>query len=167
MTMTNTMPVETIVSLRVGHVTFEVSWRTCCINCIGFVFAMIRILLSFRVVQRICGGRGSRARTRDLRFWRPPLYQLSYTPICRDLARALPSTTRMFAPLLLAEPYSTILATTPAPTVRPPSRIAKRRPWSIAIGVINSTVIDMLSPGITISVFAGSSTMPVTSVVRK
>src|SRR6056297_265479 len=25
-------------------------------------------------------GRGSRARTRDLRFWRPSLYQLSYTP---------------------------------------------------------------------------------------
>src|SRR5688500_8376855 len=25
-------------------------------------------------------GRGNRARTRDLRFWRPPLYQLSYTP---------------------------------------------------------------------------------------
>ena len=46
MTMTNTMPVETIVSLRVGHVTFEVSWRTCRINCIGFVFAMFVILLS-------------------------------------------------------------------------------------------------------------------------
>ena len=46
MTMTNTMPVETIVSLRVGHVTFEVSWRTCCMNCIGFVFAMFLILLS-------------------------------------------------------------------------------------------------------------------------
>ncbi|UZK02580.1 hypothetical protein GAY96_01070 [Venatoribacter cucullus] len=30
--------------------------------------------------------------------------------------------------------YSIILATTPAPTVRPPSRIAKRRPSSIAIG---------------------------------
>src|SRR5690606_23846996 len=30
--------------------------------------------------------------------------------------------------------YSMILATTPAPTVRPPSRIAKRRPSSIAIG---------------------------------
>ena len=27
------------------------------------------------------GGRGSRVRTRDLRFWRPSLYQLSYTPI--------------------------------------------------------------------------------------
>ena len=26
-------------------------------------------------------GRGSRVRTRGLRFWRPPLYQLSYTPI--------------------------------------------------------------------------------------
>ncbi len=25
-------------------------------------------------------GRGSRVRTRDLRFWRPSLYQLSYTP---------------------------------------------------------------------------------------
>src|SRR4051812_34105947 len=26
-------------------------------------------------------GRGSKARTYDLRFWRPPLYQLSYTPL--------------------------------------------------------------------------------------
>src|SRR5262249_38149993 len=25
--------------------------------------------------------RGGRIRTRDLRFWRPPLYQLSYTPM--------------------------------------------------------------------------------------
>jgi hypothetical protein len=30
-----------------------------------------------------------------------------------------------------------ILATTPEPTVRPPSRIAKRRPVSMAIGVIS------------------------------
>ena len=34
-----------------------------------------------------------------------------------------------------------IFATTPAPTVRPPSRIAKRKPWSIAIGWIKLTVI--------------------------
>ncbi len=27
-------------------------------------------------------GRGRGARTPDLRFWRPPLYQLSYTPTC-------------------------------------------------------------------------------------
>ena len=30
--------------------------------------------------------------------------------------------------------YSMISETTPEPTVRPPSRIANRRPWSIAIG---------------------------------
>ena len=63
--------------------------------------------------------------------------------------------------------YSWILATTPAPTVRPPSRIAKRKPSSIAIGQISSTVILMLSPGITISTPSGSSMLPVTSVVRK
>ena len=34
------------------------------------------------------------------------------------------------------------LATTPAPTVRPPSRIAKRRPSSIAIGWIRLKAFD-------------------------
>jgi hypothetical protein len=57
--------------------------------------------------------------------------------------------------------------TTPAPTVRPPSRMAKRRPSSMAMGLISLTVIDTLSPGITISLSAGSSIEPVTSVVRK
>jgi len=38
-------------------------------------------------------------------------------------------------------PYSRISVTTPAPTVRPPSRIANRNSGSIAIGVINSTSI--------------------------
>src|SRR5690606_18545772 len=60
-----------------------------------------------------------------------------------------------------------IFATTPAPTVRPPSRIAKRRPSSIATGLISATFIFTLSPGITISVPSGSSTAPVMSVVRK
>ena len=69
--------------------------------------------------------------------------------------------------LALHFPYSMILATTPAPTVLPPSRMAKRRPCSIAIGVISVTTIFTLSPGITISVPLGSSTAPVTSVVRK
>src|SRR3546814_7225909 len=35
--------------------------------------------------------------------------------------------------------YFVIVATTHAPTVRPPSRIAKRRPWSMAIGAISLT----------------------------
>ena len=64
--------------------------------------------------------------------------------------------------------YSIILVTTPAPTVLPPSRIAKRSPSSIAIGVINSTKIaSRLSPGITISTPSGKVNEPVTSVVRK
>src|SRR3989304_5116204 len=44
--------------------------------------------------------------------------------------------------------YLWILTTRPAPTVRPPSRMANRRPSSIAIGLINSTPISVLSPGI-------------------
>src|SRR3569623_51626 len=63
--------------------------------------------------------------------------------------------------------YFVILLTTPEPTVRPPSRIAKRRPSSIAIGAISFTPIVTLSPGITISVPDGRITSPVTSVVRK
>ena len=63
--------------------------------------------------------------------------------------------------------YLVMDTTRPAPTVRPPSRMAKRMCCSIAIGVISSTSIEMLSPGITISTPSGSVTLPVTSVVRK
>ena len=63
--------------------------------------------------------------------------------------------------------YLVIALTTPAPTVRPPSRIVKRCPTSIAIGAISLMPSATLSPGITISVPSGSSTVPVTSVVRK
>ena len=63
--------------------------------------------------------------------------------------------------------YSMIVATRPDPTVRPPSRIAKRRPCSIATLWISSIVISTLSPGMHISVPAGSSQTPVTSVVLK
>ncbi len=63
--------------------------------------------------------------------------------------------------------YSRISEMVPAPTVRPPSRIANRNPFSIAIGVISLMVRLTLSPGITISVPSGNSATPVTSVVRK
>src|SRR5438270_5382551 len=63
--------------------------------------------------------------------------------------------------------YSRISVTVPAPTVRPPSRIANRKPLSIATGVISSTSKFTLSPGITISVPSGNCATPVTSVVRK
>ena len=63
--------------------------------------------------------------------------------------------------------YSLMSVTTPAPTVRPPSRIAKRSSVSIAIGVMSSISSSTLSPGMTISVPSGSVATPVTSVVRK
>src|SRR5579871_5490793 len=63
--------------------------------------------------------------------------------------------------------YSMISVTVPAPTVRPPSRMANLSPLSMATGVISSITNPTLSPGITISVPAGSSVTPVTSVVRK
>ena len=66
-----------------------------------------------------------------------------------------------------ASGHLVILVTRPAPTVRPPSRIAKRRPSSMAIGWMSSTDISVVSPGMTISVPSGSLTTPVTSVVRK
>ena len=57
-----------------GVVTLLASSRTCWRNSNGLVFATLTSLKS---------GRGRRARTLDLRFWRPPLYQLSYTPSVR------------------------------------------------------------------------------------
>jgi hypothetical protein len=62
--------------------------------------------------------------------------------------------------------YSTILVTTPEPTVLPPSRIAKRTPSSIATVFCNSTVTRTLSPGMHISAPIRLA-VPVTSVVRK
>ena len=203
------------------------------------------------MVMRAGNGRGSRARTRDLRFWRPSLYQLSYTPKAEArgsarpggfqalnlrgrtpferrcdanskarLKRAAPrlavgpsspsQMSRSSSPLIRGDadrsrqlrhgkpcrkeegppqrtalpvstgvafrsfsrakspcrpgqrflaktrPYARIFETTPEPTVRPPSRMAKRRPSSIAIGAISSASNFRLSPGITISVPAGS-----------
>ncbi len=63
--------------------------------------------------------------------------------------------------------YLLIFVTRPAPTVRPPSRMANRSWSSMAIGWISSTCICVVSPGMTISVPSGRVTTPVTSVVRK
>jgi hypothetical protein len=82
-------------------------------------------------------------------------------------SRGLPGEWQPISPEKTLISYFRIFATTPAPTVRPPSRIAKRRPSSIAMGWISSTTILMLSPGMTISTPSGSVTAPVMSVVRK
>src|SRR6266487_550610 len=57
--------------------------------------------------------------------------------------------------------YFRIFVTTPAPTVLPPSRMANRSCSSIAIGVISSIAIFVLSPGITISTPAGNTKMAI------
>ena len=62
--------------------------------------------------------------------------------------------------------YSKIFVTTPAPTVRPPSRMANLEPCSSATGTINSTVRLTSSPGMTISTPSGRVMLPVTSIVR-
>src|SRR2546426_676757 len=63
--------------------------------------------------------------------------------------------------------YSVISVTTPAPTVRPPSRIANRNSFSIATGVIRSIVIVTLSPRITISPPARHVTTPPPPPLRR
>jgi hypothetical protein len=65
----------------------------------------------------------------------------------------------------IKSPYCNISATTPAPTVCPPSRMANLSSFSMATGVISSTSTVTLSPGITISTPLASVTTPVTSVV--
>src|SRR5271157_1784102 len=52
--------------------------------------------------------------------------------------------------------HDMISVTTPAPTVRPPSLMAKRTSFSRATGVTSSTVMVTSSPGMTISTPSGS-----------
>src|SRR5436189_532358 len=75
-------------------------------------------------------GRPRGNRTPNLRFWRPTLCQLSYWPVSRL--------------------HSITFATTPAPTVLPPSRMANLKPCSIAMGAIMLTTLFTMSPGNTI-----------------
>ena len=68
--------------------------------------------------------------------------------------------------LLISVNHFKISVITPAPTVRPPSRMAKRLPVSNATGEINSTRMFTLSPGMTISTPSGRVIEPVMSMVR-
>src|SRR3954470_17137321 len=86
--------------------------------------------------------------------------------VLRHHARVLPVVYPP-SPCFVRSAYSVMLTTTPAPTVLPPSRMAKRCFSSMAMGVISSTSMVALSPGMIISVPAGSVHCPVTSVVRK
>jgi hypothetical protein len=108
------------------------------------------------------GGRGPRtplyhygAARRGLPFW-----FLCFQVFSSGVFRVRPTERRPHS-------YCRISVTDPAPTVCPPSRMANRSPFSIAIGVISTISRLTLSPGITISVPACRLATPVTSVVRK
>ena len=90
-----------------------------------------------------------------------------YAPECIESAAICTRVGVQHAPTSDGLDHFVILVTRPAPTVRPPSRMANRRPSSMAIGWMSSTAISVLSPGMTISVPSGRVTTPVTSVVRK
>lgn len=118
-----------------------------------------------------------RARSRNGRGQRGTHFNRKYAPLPeqRGILRSVPrGSTQCPVPTrgnrrkpVAATGYLVILVTRPEPTVRPPSRTAKPRPSSMAMGWISSTLISVLSPGITISVPSGNVMTPVTSVVRK
>lgn len=113
------------------------------------------------VILNLCTG--GRARTYNPWFWRPVLYQLSHTRLFKRQKVRRQNSPRTSAACLSI--YSRISVTCPAPTVRPPSRIANLRPLLSATGAIRITSIVRLSPGITISRPSPSMISPVTSVV--
>ena len=91
--------------------------------------------------ERTAGG----TRTPNRRFWRPLLYQLSYCrkwflPKARGGLHHPPRANS--ARLITSIRRAMISATRPAPTVLPPSRMAKRMVFSMATGVMSSTSID-------------------------
>ncbi len=134
---TKTIKEPTKTSFDFGHVTLKASCLTLCMNLNGLI-----ILNNFSLYF-LAGAEGIEPPTSGFGDRR----------------------STNWATLLVA--YFTILVTTPAPTVFPPSLIAKFNFSFMAIGVINLTLNLASSPGITISVPEGSVTSPVTSVVLK
>ncbi len=94
----------------------------------------------------------------------PSVLETDTLPV--ELLACVNSAKRLISTLHKTHNYSTISVITPAPTVRPPSRMANRLPISNATGEINSTAMFTLSPGITISTPSGNSIAPVISMVR-
>ena len=115
-------------------------------HCYGKKKCVYSNVFSFHIASKLCNGYKSVSKKEAMQKCKAPfnmLYKSNYLD------------------------YSMMFLTTPEPTVRPPSRIAKRSPSSIATEWISSHVISMWSPGIHISVPSGSWQIPVTSVVLK
>src|SRR5215472_11574008 len=94
-TMTNTIAVVTRVSLRVGQVTRDISWRTCCRNSAAFVLAIsgqIRLVIlvdprgRYGPAAFIFQHFDNPARSRSWQEWRgsnpqPPVLETGALPI--------------------------------------------------------------------------------------
>ena len=89
--------------------------------------------------------------------WDPSTKSMANVGCCAQIIKHQTAEDGRSNIITLGQQRFQILETTPAPIVRPPSRIANRIPCSIATGQINSPVILILSPGITISTFEPSS----------
>ena len=151
MTKINTITVVIVTSLRVGQITLDMLNK---INRVNHYFFHTLKLYEWQ--------------ERRVSNPRPSVLETDALPIeLRSFIYNIGALVKLSNTLPQLCVYSIILETTPAPTVRPPSRIANRSPSFIAMGAINCTSIVMLSPGITISVPAGNTTCPVTSVVLK
>ena len=156
-----TTTVESRSSARVGQVAF--------LSSATVSPAKMRTLRNGFFIAESDGRTGG-TRTPNRRFWRPLLYQLSYCPSCglSKHSRRGPDSTEPRRQLRMGKIcYSMISVTRPAPMVRPPSRMAKRWAFSIAMGAMRLITMLILSPGMTISTPSGRSQTPVTSVVRK
>jgi len=114
-----------------------------------------------------CSARAVRSQPSAVKAMRPETgAPRPSSPVSRLQARLTPRSHSRCRPPPAAG-YTTISLTTPAPTVLPPSRMAKRISFSRAMGWMSSTFRRALSPGITISTPSGRVVTPVTSVVRK
>jgi hypothetical protein len=76
-TVTITTIVDSFNSDREGQETRFISWDVSLRYCDSLFKILNGLVAPFTIARP---GRGGRARTRDPRFWRPMLYQLSYTP---------------------------------------------------------------------------------------
>ena len=85
-----------IVHLRRGAVMM-LSWRSNDVACVTRKWSCAcGTNEKIQVFRLGFFGRGRRIRTRDPRFWRPVLYQLSYTPVCSLNCNALHYFTLLF-----------------------------------------------------------------------
>ena len=159
--MMKTIMVVSQVSFQLGQVTFLVSRRTCWKNCdrrdaaarraalprppvLRPSFSSRRPFHTLLILQTWQERRDSNPRPSVLETDALPAELHSYAGLGLSASRPRPADsitlrTARLSQTLPLQSYLMIFATTPAPTVRPPSRMAKRSFSSIAIGTISST----------------------------